>query len=56
MVDGLAEGWPKVMTWIKTWQQARQRASDGAGQCRKGMAKRTQGQTIVEGRTGARAG
>ena len=55
MVDGLAEGWSKGRTGIKTWRWARQRASDRPGQCREGMAKRTQGQAIVEGKTGAGA-
>ena len=56
MMDGLAEGWPKERTRVKTWRRARQRASDRAGHRRKGMAKRIQGQAIVEGKTGARVG
>ena len=56
MMDGLAEGWPKERTGVKTWRRARQRASNRAGHSRNGKAKRTQGQAIVEGKTGATVG
>ena len=56
MVDELAEGWPEERTVVKTWRRAMQRASDGAGHYRKGIANRTQGQAIVEGKAGARVG
>ena len=51
----MVEGWSKGRTGIKAWRWARQRASARAGQCRKGMAKRTQGQAIMEGKAGAEA-